>query len=93
MFQTIGRHVVQVKEHIMTQAKKQSSSATGVSNPTYNAMTVLTNKLQGIATIEQYKQDVQDDQELLQCFEEIQQRERSDVEKLRELVARRLQTE
>lgn len=75
----------------MAQAKKQAESATGVSNPTYDAMTVLTNKLQSIATIEQYKQDVQDDQELLQCFEQIQERERADVDKLRGLVAQRLQ--
>jgi cell fate (sporulation/competence/biofilm development) regulator YmcA (YheA/YmcA/DUF963 family) len=75
----------------MTQAKKQSESATGVSNPAYDAMTVLTNKLQSIAVIEQYKQDAQDDQELLQCFEQIQEREREDVDKLRGLVAQRLQ--
>lgn len=77
----------------MAQAKKQSSSATGVSNATYNAMTVLTNKLQSIASIEQYKQDVKNDQELMQCFEEMQERERADVEKLRGLVAQRLNQE
>jgi hypothetical protein len=81
----------QKKEHIMTQAEKQASSATGVSNPTYNAMAVLTNKLQGIATIEQYKQDIDGDQELLQCFEQIQERDREHVDKLRDLVAQRLQ--
>lgn len=75
----------------MSHEKKQAESATGVSNPAYDAMTVLTNKLQSIATIEQYKQDVQNDQELLQLFEQIQERERSDVDQLRGLVAQRLQ--
>jgi hypothetical protein len=79
------------KEHIMAQAKKQAPSSTGVSNPTYNAMTVLTNKLQGIATIEQYKHDIDGDQELLQCFEQIQESDREHVDKLRDLVAQRLQ--
>lgn len=75
----------------MAQAKKQSEQATGVSNPAYDAMTVLTNKLQSIAAIEQYKQDAQNDQELLQCFEQIQERERADVDQLRGIVAQRLQ--
>lgn len=77
----------------MAQAKKQSESATGISNPTYDAMTVLTNKLQSIATIEQYKQDVQGDDELQQCFEQIQERERADVDELQGIVARRLRQE
>lgn len=77
----------------MAQAKKQSESATGISNPTYDAMTVLTNKLQSIATIEQYKQDVQGDDELRQCFEQIQERERADVDELQGIVARRLRQE
>lgn len=74
----------------MATTKQQSGGATGVKNVTYDVMTVLTNKLQGIAAIEQYKQDAQGDQEVLQCFEQIQQREREDVDKLKELVASRL---
>lgn len=77
----------------MSEAKKHAESASGVSNPTYNAMAVLTNKLQGIAALEQYKRDVQDDDELLRSFERIQQGDREDVEMLRGLVAARLQRE
>lgn len=74
----------------MATTKQQSASVTGVKNVTYNAMTVLTNKLQGIAAMEQYKKDAQGDQEVLECFEQIQERDREDVDRLRDLVANRL---
>lgn len=77
----------------MASEKRQAESQTGVENVTYDLMTVLTNKLQGIATIEQYKQDAQGDQDALQCFEQIQQREREDVDRLRNLVAQRLSSQ
>ena len=37
----------------MSEARKQSETATGVANIAYDLMAVLTNKLQGIAAIEQ----------------------------------------
>lgn len=74
----------------MATTKQQSSSATGVENVTYDVMTVLTNKLQGVAAMERYKKDAQGDQEVLSCFEEIEQRERQDIDKLKDLVSRRL---
>jgi hypothetical protein len=78
------------KEPPMANNKQQAESATGVKNTTYDVMTVLTNKLQSIATIEQYKQDAQGDSEILECFNQIQERERADVDKLRNLVVQRL---
>jgi hypothetical protein len=78
------------KEVPMATTKQQSERATGVENVAYDLMTVLTNKLQGIAAIEQYKQDARSDQEVFDCFERIEQREREDVDQLRGLVASRL---
>lgn len=74
----------------MSDAKRQAEDATGVSNITYNVMAVLTNKLQGIATIEEYKKDCQGESEVLQVFDQIQDRDRKDVEQLRDIVANRL---
>jgi hypothetical protein len=74
----------------MVTAKQRTHQATGVENVTYDLMTVLTNKLQGIAAIEQYKRDAQDDREAMQCFQSIEQRERDDIDTLRGLVAQRL---
>lgn len=74
----------------MVQAKRQADSTTGIENTTYDVMTVLTNKLQGVAALQEYKKDAQGDQEVLQCFEEIEERERKDIDKLRGIVAKRL---
>jgi hypothetical protein len=74
----------------MATTKQRTHQATGVENVTYDLMTVMTNKLQGIAAIEQYMQDAQGDQEAMQCFQHIEQREREDIDKLRGLVAQRL---
>lgn len=74
----------------MATTKQQSASTTGVENVTYDVMTVLTNKLQGLAAIEQYRKDAQGDQEVMQCFDEIEKHERQDIDKLRGIVASRL---
>ena len=74
----------------MVQAKRQAESTTGVDNVTYDVMSLLTNKLEGIAALQQYKNDAQGDQEVMQCFEEIEERERKDIDKLRGIVAKRL---
>lgn len=74
----------------MVQAKRQAESTTGVDNVTYDVMSLLTNKLEGVAALQQYKNDAQGDQEVMQCFEEIEERERKDIDKLRGIVAKRL---
>ncbi|HEV2127796.1 MAG TPA: hypothetical protein VGR22_04165 [Thermomicrobiales bacterium] len=74
----------------MAQQKRNAENVTGVSNVTYDLMSVLTNKLEGIAATEVYKQDAQGDQEALKAFEEMEERDRKDVERLRDLVATRL---
>jgi hypothetical protein len=76
----------------MENAKRQADEVTGVSNLTYDVMTVLTNKLQGIAAIEAYKLDAQQegDREVQALLEQIQRGDREDVERLRAMVAQRL---
>jgi hypothetical protein len=75
------------------QAKRQTERITGVSNVAYDLTVVLTNKLQGIAALEEYKLDADaaDDHEVRAFFDKIEQRDQQDVEELRELVCRRLQ--
>ncbi len=77
----------------LEEAKRRSEQVSGVSNVAYNLLSVLHNKLEGIAALEGYKQDAQQtgDQEVLQLFEQLQQRAAEDVGRLRSLVAQRLQ--
>lgn len=77
----------------MELAKRRSSQISGVSNIAFDLMTVLHNKLEAIAAIEEYKLDATEagDQEVLRLFEQIERREREDVEHLRELLIQRLQ--
>jgi hypothetical protein len=74
----------------MVMQKQRTEPISGVSNVAYDLMSVLTNKLEGIAAIEQYKQDAQGDQEALACFERIERQDRQDVDWLRQLVTSRL---
>jgi hypothetical protein len=75
------------------QTKRQTERVTGVSNVAYDLMVVLTNKLQGIAAMEEYKTDadVAGDSEVRAFFDRIAQRDQADVEELREFVCNRLQ--
>lgn len=75
----------------MTEAKRQTERVSGVPNVTYDLIAVLHNELEGLAALQEYKQDAQGDQEVLALFEQIEQDETGHVQRLRELVARRLQ--
>lgn len=74
------------------QAKRQSGRVTGVPNVAYDLMVVLTNKLEGIAAMEEYKLDADaaDDPEVRRAFELIEQREREAIDELRRLLIDRL---
>ena len=74
----------------MVTQKRNAENVSGISNVTYDLLALLTNKLEGIAAIEQYKQDAQGDQEVLQCFEQLEKQARKDVDQLRQLTASRL---
>ncbi|HKG24972.1 MAG TPA: hypothetical protein VKB09_04945 [Thermomicrobiales bacterium] len=75
------------------QAKRRVEQVTGVSNVAYDLMAVLTNKLQGIAAIEEYKLDAEaaGDREVGRFFERIEERDRQEVGELREMLVRHLQ--
>ena len=75
------------------QTKRQAEQVTGISNVAYDLMVVLTNKLQGIAAIEGYKQDANAaaDRQAADFLKRIEERERQEIGELRELVMKRLQ--
>lgn len=74
----------------MVTQKRNAEQVTGVSNVTYDLLSVLNNKLEGIAAMEVYKQDAQGDQDVQQCFQRIQEQDRKDIEQLKQLVHGRL---
>jgi hypothetical protein len=75
------------------EAKRDASAITGVSNIAYDLMVVLTNKLEAIAAIEEYKIDAAEagDAEAQAVLERIEQSERNAIDQLRALVVSRLQ--
>jgi deazaflavin-dependent oxidoreductase (nitroreductase family) len=83
------------REEIMDQeeAKRRSERVTGVSNVAYDLMVVLTNKLEGVAAMEEYKLDADaaNDREVRAAFERIAERERQSIEELRGLLIAHLQ--
>ena len=70
---------------MMEQAKRRSERVSGVPNVAYDLMVVLTNKLEGIAALEEYKLDADEagDQEVRAAFEQLERRMREDVDQLR----------
>jgi hypothetical protein len=75
------------------EAKRRSERVTGVSNVAYDLMVVLTNKLEGVAAMEEYKLDADaaNDTAVRAAFERIEQRERQSIEELRGLLIDHLQ--
>jgi rubrerythrin len=75
------------------EAKRRSERVTGVSNVAYDLMVVLTNKLEGVAAMEEYKLDADaaNDREVRAAFERIAERERQSIEELRGLLIAHLQ--
>jgi hypothetical protein len=73
----------------MEQAKRHCADATGISNVTYDALAILTNKLQGIAAIEEYKLDAREagDKQFLDVLEDLERRACEDVARLQGIVA------
>lgn len=79
---------------MMDKGKKQDTAGlTGVSNIAYDLMIVLSNKLEGIATMEEYQQDAKDagDSECAALFEKVQGHDRDMVDELRTHLVRHLQ--
>lgn len=76
----------------MTKRKQRAERVTGVSNVTYDLTTMFANKLEGLAALQTYKADADEtsDQEARALMERLEQTARTDIEQLRELLARRL---
>ncbi|MDP9374070.1 MAG: hypothetical protein M3Q65_16750 [Chloroflexota bacterium] len=75
------------------RAKRDADQRSGVSNVAYDLVTLLQNKLKGIAAMEMYRTDAEQagDREVLDLLARLEQRERQDVEQLKALVVPRLQ--
>ena len=76
----------------MEEAKQHSNQISGISNVAYDLMAVMTNKLEGIAAMEEYKLDAEDagDTEVQQLLDQLEQQEASNVGKIKELLLKRL---
>jgi LmbE family N-acetylglucosaminyl deacetylase len=76
------------------QVKRQSEHLSGVPNVTYDLIAVLHNKLDAVAAMEQYKRDAQEagNRDAESFFDQCQQTDRSDIERLRSLVVDSLQS-
>jgi hypothetical protein len=74
----------------MVQQKQQAERVSGVSNLAYDLISVMNNKLEGIAALETYKQDAQGNQEIQSLFDEFQQRAVEDVSRIKSLLVQQL---
>ncbi len=65
---------------------------TGVSNVTYDLLTMLTNKLQCVAAVEQYRKDAEQEgaDEVLFVFAQIERHAKEDITALRRLIGERI---
>ncbi len=72
------------------QAKKQSEQVSGVSNLAFDLLTLLHNKLEGIAALEAYKADAQGNQGVSSMLDQLQQTAVQDVQKLKPLLVKEL---
>ncbi len=77
----------------LDEVKQQSEQISGISNVAYDLMVVMTNKLEGIAAMEEYKLDAEDagDTEVEALLNQLEQQEVSDVAKIKTLLLQRLQ--
>ena len=74
------------------EAKVDSDRVTGVSNVAYDLMVMLSNHLEGIAALQEYKIDAEeaDDADVSAAFDRIEQRYQDGIEDLRTLLLNRL---
>jgi hypothetical protein len=72
------------------EAKVMSGRVTGISNVAYDVMVMLSNHLEGIAALQEYKLDAEGDADVLAAFDRIEQRYQDGVDELRTLLLNRL---
>ncbi len=72
----------------LERAKQRTEQVSGVSNVAYDLVTILENKLKGIAAFEEYQVDAQQagDREVQELLDELARRECEDVDKVKRLV-------
>lgn len=73
-------------------ADKPTAKLTGVSDVAYDLMIVLTNKLEGVAAMQEYMQDAQEagDDTVRACFERLAKLDREAIDELRPLLVKHL---
>ncbi len=59
-----------------------------INNVSYDLLTVLQNKLEGLAAYDKYIQDSQSDQQVRQIFEQLKQQDQQQVQNLRAQIER-----
>lgn len=74
------------------EVKIESDVITGVSNVAYDLMVVLSNHLEGIAALQEYKLDAEEaeDTDVKAAFDRIEQRYQDGIDELRTLLLARL---
>jgi hypothetical protein len=72
------------------EAKRRTDRVTGVSNVTYDLLVILSNKLEGAAAIEQYKEDAQGDRQVLDLLNRLQQNSQHEIQELQSLLSQHL---
>jgi uncharacterized membrane-anchored protein len=76
----------------MSQEKRQTGQSNGVSDVTYDVLTMLQSKLEALTAYEIYRRDAQQagDRELEDALSQMSQHDAQDVQKLKELLKQRL---
>jgi hypothetical protein len=74
------------------EAKVQSDRISGISNVAYDLMVTLSNHLEGVAALQDYKIDAQEagDAEVSSIFDRIEERYQEGIDELRDLLKSRL---
>jgi hypothetical protein len=72
------------------QTKKQSERVSGVSNLAYDLISLMHNKLEGVAALETYKTDAQGNQEATALFDELQRTAVQEVGRIKSLLVQEL---
>lgn len=65
---------------------------TGVSDVTYDVLSLLANKLEGLEAMAMYREDAEeaDDKELAELIDQMEEQDRKTVQKLKSMLAKRL---
>ncbi len=73
-------------------SNKPTAQVTGVSDVAYDLMIVLTNKLEGVAAMQEYMQDAEEagDADARACFERLAKADREAIDELRPLLVKHL---